>query len=126
MAKELKIIRVLIILIVSCLVFSFYFFSYLLKTTPAVLLKYLLAQASPAVGVQIKVPENPYNTLAQQLKEKEITLQEREKILAQKEALITSTVFSLIGFLFVLIILNFYFDWRHRKIAASIKKGGTL
>ncbi len=121
MSEEIKIIRRLIIITAGSLLLVFYFFSFYLNTKPFALFKYLVAQVGSAVGIQIKVPENPYNTLAQQLREKEISLEEREKILTRRESIIMGTVFGFMIFLFLLLILNFYFDWRHRRLSKATR-----
>jgi|GEM_PF-4622547 hypothetical protein len=45
----------------------------------------MVAQAGSIVGMQVSVPANPDNTLAQQLGAKERILSEREALLAEKE-----------------------------------------
>jgi predicted PurR-regulated permease PerM len=81
------------------------------------------------VGITASIPVNKYNTLAQQLDEKEQALKAREKEIAEREIYIGAlsyssqiaqnkiTVFG-IGFsllLFILISINFYLDWRRTK-----------
>ena len=81
---------------------------------------------SAAVGVAAGVPENPYNTLAQQLQAKEAELNEREAALRGNDAgtaqndgffnepmAVVSFFISII--LFVLLLLNYYFDWHRQK-----------
>ncbi len=78
-----------------------------------------------AVGATAGVDPNPINTLAQQLKEKETSLDQREQVLSQIEERIVAKNSSnnMIAFmslggsllLFLLVGLNFYLDTkRHR------------
>lgn len=122
-----KILTTLIILVtlVLILVFSFSWISF--QVGPVDIMKYLGAQVGSNIGVSVSVSENPFNTLAQQLERKEIELQEKEKTLEQKEAqlqnkdfsqqgkIILSIIAGLIIVLFILILLNFYFDYKRRK-----------
>lgn len=95
--------------------------------SPALLGRYLLAQ----VGLNTSAPPNQFNTLAQQLKNKELTLSEKEKILTQQEALLKArseeeakTRRCLLyggGVLLVLILLNFCMDWRKRRAVQKVK-----
>lgn len=84
------------------------------------------------VGVSLGIPPNPYNSLNDQLNQKSAYLDERQAYLdAEQAALASSTAaanspagnpfllyltVAVIG-LAVLVILNFYFDWRraHKK-----------
>lgn len=90
--------------------------------SPMTLEKYLLAQ----VGVTVGVSSNPFNTLSQQLQEKESTLSAKEQDLQQKEISLrekekekeSKTIFYLSiagGVLLALIFLNFYFDYRRKN-----------
>ena len=86
-----------------------------------------LSQLGTAVGVTVAIAPNPYNTLAEQLKQKEIALQEREQTIqeAESEAQIKSqkgdrTLSYLLGvggILLILILANFYLDWRRERLA---------
>lgn len=102
------------------LIFCFSWISY--DVNPPEILEYLLAQAGSGVGMSLSVPENPFNTLAQQLKEKETELEKREedmlRILEKRERdskIIFNLILGLITVLFTLLLLNFYFDYRARK-----------
>ena len=88
----------------------------LLRAAPSML-------GSAAVGITVGVAENPYNRLAQQLEAKEDELAAREQRLSGADRGPTEGFFdermAVISFcisiaLFVLLILNFYFDW-HRE-----------
>jgi len=91
-------------------------------TGPGELGGYLAAQV---VGLKVGVDDNPYNTLAEQLKSKEATLREKERLLkAQEENLLRAKVerqlkdqrvvvvyFGLVALsLFGLILFNFYLE----------------
>jgi hypothetical protein len=74
---------------------------------------------SASVGMTAAVDENPFNTLAQQLVNKERELQARESSLDQREYVLDAreaplALYSLILGLSVclLVLFNFYFDWR--------------
>ena len=80
--------------------------------------------AGSGAAISAMVPANPYNTLAQQLVEKERELVDREAALAEREANdigpsaggifgVLSFVFSV--FLLALIGVNFYLDARRAK-----------
>ncbi len=77
---------------------------------------------SASVGTNAAVDENPFNTLAQQLVNKERELQERESVLDQREFVLDArdaplALYSLVmGFVVCLLVLaNFYFDWRRSR-----------
>lgn len=91
-----------------------------------------LAQLS--TGISATVPPNPINNWVQQLKEKEVKLSEKEKNLAEKETLMEKQILEKISAqqksdkkavmfylvlaglgIFLLILLNFYLDWRRNK-----------
>lgn len=110
--------------------FPIYFVSFLLivifgfcwmiyNVNPLKIVKYLGAQVASGVGLSVKVPENPINTWAEELKKKELSLKEREELLAKKEAqsrVIYILILSLITILFFLIFFNFYLDFKsHQK-----------
>ena len=95
--------------------------------SPSAIGRYLLAQ----VGLNASAPPNQFNILAQQLKNKERTLAEKEQALQEEAALLQekalqearTTRHLLIGggALLALILLNFYMDWRRRKATEKIK-----
>ena len=85
-----------------------------------------LVAAGASVGTSMVIPENPYNSLAQELKDKQIALDEREQALNKKPAISTivqgtwsdrlgvySFFISII--LLVLIGFNFYYDVSRQK-----------
>jgi len=96
-----------------------------LKVGPTDLVSYSLASLGSSVGVSVSVPPNPYNTLAVQLQEWQKRLEEKEKILTQKEIelnqksifqgeIISKLVVSLLIIIFLLILINFYLDFKFR------------
>lgn len=116
-------------------VFFLFFISFcfllLLGLNPVDLGKIIKGKAIQAVGISVGVPENQYNKLAIQLSEKEEKLNEREENLAALEANLLDTynqrrqnkimIFMAIGIfvLFVLVLTNFYLDYRrkiHRRL----------
>ena len=78
-------------------------------------------EAGANVGVSVGVLPNPYNTLAQQLQDKENDLTKREADLSKKEEGSNkqdkTLIYALIGggVLLLLILLNFYFDYRRKR-----------
>lgn len=77
---------------------------------------------SASVGMSAAVDENPFNTLAQQLVNKERELQARESALDQREYVLDEreaplALYSLLLGLVVclLVLTNFYFDWRRGR-----------
>lgn len=88
--------------------------------------------AATGATLTVGVAENPYNTLAQQLTVKQLSLQEREaQVDAREAALKRPRLGDIFGFasfvmsilLLVLIGLNFYMDWRRggRQLLARNK-----
>ncbi len=83
---------------------------------------------SASVGMSATVDENPFNTLAQQLVNKERELQARESTLDQREYVLDAreapmALYSLLLGLAVclLVLFNFYFDWRRdRRTSRSV------
>lgn len=96
--------------------------------------KFLSAKISHAVNTDstASVPENPFNVLALQLKEKEIRLNEREQSLTELEDKIIGEtgsikqwlafIIPLVVALFILIAINFYFDYKEKKILEKIEE----
>lgn len=84
-----------------------------------------------AVGVNLGVLPNSYNTIAQQLEQKERQLNEREQVLQQREQEAGNArlwggrdplFYGLAGFavlMFLLIITNFYLDHRREHSQAT-------
>jgi len=92
--------------------------------SPIDLSKYFVARFSQAVGMNVSVPANPVNYLALQLEEKEKKLNRREQALneqiVQSSAALHSNPLivmmgSGIGVLFLLIMINYYLDFRRRR-----------
>ncbi len=105
------------------MIFSIFFLSFL-GLNPVDLSKYYGAKFGSAVGMSVGIPENPVSKIAMQLKEKEERLNERETELKKLEEdlskkpsddkLIIYLMGSGIVTLFLLILINFYLDKRHR------------
>jgi len=104
-----------------------------LTSGPGELGGYLSAQV---VGLKVGVDDNPYNTVAEQLKSKEAALQEKERLLrAQEENLLRTRVerqlndqrnviiyFALVALaLFGLIIFSFYLE-RKRDVELLVRR----
>jgi len=99
------------------------------KANPIDISRYFIAQIASSIGVTVGVPSNPFNTLAQQLQEKESVLIEKEKEIKQKEIALQeqtkgesagqkrTLLYILFGgaLLLSLIALNFYLDYRRRR-----------
>ncbi len=102
-------------------------FLYNLGLDPIDLAKYIGAKFTSAIGVtnSASVAPNPINTLASQLKNKELALAQKEYALQEKEQAMQKSislqnrliVFLSIGIiaLFILIILNYYLDYQRKK-----------
>jgi hypothetical protein len=92
---------------------------------PLSLASFLGAEAGRAIGMSTSVPENPFNKLAQSLKDKERALDERERALDERENSLSAsggidplmfwTLLSGIFILFMLIAVNFYHDAIRRR-----------
>lgn len=83
---------------------------------------YMVARIGSTTGTSAEVPENPYNTLAQELREREEELDEREEVLLQtleerdrENRFISNLILISIVTLFLLVLFNFYLDYRTRK-----------
>jgi len=104
-------------------------FLFVLGLNPVEIGKYIGAEMGLAVGMEVGVPENPVNKLAKQLQDKENLLNERESALGKKEEDASSknkkqdVLIFLMGAgiwaLFVLIGINYYLDYKKRKILKS-------
>lgn len=116
---------------VTVFLLAFSFFAYSFTTLPV---QYLVTDtsstfANAVVGVFAGVEENRFNTLAQELQQKEEELNAREAALAARESSDTfagsfSNDFVLLSFgmsalVLLLLILNFYFDWRRGRAPQS-------
>jgi hypothetical protein len=75
------------------------------------------------IGISVGVNPNPYNTLAQQLDEKEREIAARERALDERSQSATThtmsdldrTILVLLGLLFLLILINLWLDHRARQ-----------
>ena len=80
------------------------------------------------VGITVGVAPNPYNTLAAQLDQQQTQLNQQAADLAAREAAFASStaeaapsspvlwyLMVAIAVLAILVLLNFYFDWRRRR-----------
>lgn len=128
MQNKNKVLRILIFVNLLALIFILSLSWASFKVNPAEIMKYFGAQVGSSIGVvSVSVSENPFNTLAQQLEEKEAQLQEKEKTLEQRETGLEKKGFSeegriilgltsgLLITLLILILLNFYFDYKRTK-----------
>lgn len=108
------------------LVFILVSFLYQLGVSPIDLGRFVGARFGSAVGMNTSVPENPINRLAMQLKEKEdrlsaleADLNEREKALndldLEGQNKLLMAMAAGIAILFVLLVINFYLDYRRRR-----------
>lgn len=111
------------------LLFSVIAFFYFLGTNPIQLGRYIGARFGDAVGLSVSVPENPFNKLALDLKEKEDRLAQMERELSVRKQALDETgpdrliiiLGATIFILFVLILLNYYLDYKRRKRDAGNK-----
>lgn len=97
------------------------------QANPVDIFVYFGAQAGETVGMSAGVPENPFNKVAQQLKEKEEELQQREELLTERELelreknfseegeMILLMILSVTTTLLFLVLLNFYLDFKNRE-----------
>jgi hypothetical protein len=107
------------------LIFIIITFFYYLGLNPIDIGRYIKAELGFAqdVGMSTSVPENPFNKLALELKQKESNLNSREQELNKKEANLNDTwqpklmvvLATGIIVLFLLILINYYFDFTRRR-----------
>ena len=121
--KIIKLIYTLKIFLLSIIIVWFLF---VLGLNPVGITKFVGSKIGSAIGISVGVQENSYNKLALQLQEKEEELAEKEENLDRIESeivaknnlfqnrLLLIVVFG-ITILFVLILLNYYFDHKRRK-----------
>jgi hypothetical protein len=99
---------------------------YYVGLQPVDVSKFIGAKFSRAVGMSTSVPENPFNKVALQLKEKEQQLNEKENALDLKadelahdnytlQTKLTIILIAGVALLFLLIMLNFYFDYKRKQ-----------
>lgn len=119
-AKQIHKLRVYLF----ALIVVIFFFE--LGLSPVDISRYVGSRAGLAVGMSVGVAENPFNKLALQLKEKESALAEKEKEINKKEQELDQQKFfdndKLLLFiaggiiaLFVLIMINFYLDFKRKN-----------
>ena len=83
-------------------------------------------QLGNVVGMYASIEPNEYSMLAQEIKEKQAELDNREIAIAEKESVLaddratndrTAVVYVTVisSLLLVLVMLNFYLDWKRRK-----------
>ncbi len=120
-----KIIKLIHAARVYFLIFITISFFYYLGLNPVDVGKFIGAKMGSAVGMSVSVPENPFNRLALQLKEKEerlnqkeMELSEREKALREanrgQERLVIGLTVGIV-ILFGLVLFNYYLDYRRRQ-----------
>lgn len=81
----LGIYRKVAISLFSVIVLTLVVFYAVFRVNPLALGRYLIAQIGSGVGITVSVPQNPFNTLAQELREKESALLEKEEEIKQRE-----------------------------------------
>lgn len=123
MFKTSRVLTIFFLLIAAAIIYQAIF-----NANPVSVGRYLLAQIGSSVGIVVSVPPNPFNILAQQLKEKELALADRENELRQGEIAVTNKIASDLatqnrifiylliigGILLLLILFNFYLDYRRK------------
>jgi hypothetical protein len=121
--RTIKFIHNLRIYLFALILVSFLF---VIGLNPVDLSVFVSSKLGRAVGMSVSIPENPINKLALQLKEKEDRLDQREQELDQREVDIDKQLEAKynpvlvvlavgIGVLFILILFNYYLDYRRRK-----------
>ncbi len=103
-------------------------------TAPPASLQQSAKDMFAAVGVSMSVAQNPINTQAQQLKQKETQLDQREATLLAKEnptaqwqwigqnANLSFYSLCMSTALFILVGINFYFDFRRKNRSGAAQK----
>ena len=78
------------------------------------------------VNATAGVASNTYNLLALQLKNKELNLNDKERLIREQETGLNKSnrgffiiILMFVVVLFVLIVLNFYFDYRRYKMVSN-------
>ncbi|RLC38044.1 hypothetical protein DRH27_03215 [Candidatus Falkowbacteria bacterium] len=127
--RTIKFVHNLRIYFFVLILVSFFYYAGL---NPVDISRFVGAKIGSAVGMSISVQENPFNKLALQLKEKEENLTQKEKDLAQRENALNAAnspqiklVFFLavgITVLFILVLINFYFDYKRKRRELSSKQ----
>jgi len=120
--KSIHSLRVLFLIII---VVGFF---YVLGLNPITVSRLVGSRISSAIGFNVSVPENPVNKIAAQLKEKENRLEVQENNLLKREKEVAEAKVEQqkkiilfmsigIGILFILVTLNYYLDFRRRKLS---------
>ena len=107
------------------LVFISIAFLFIIGLSPVDISKFVGSEWSRAVGMNVGVVENPFNKLALELKQKEASLNEREKELSamerdllmpdKKQDIMIMVMGAGILVLLVLIMANYYLDYKRRQ-----------
>jgi hypothetical protein len=118
--KAIHRLRILFLIIIAA------GFLYTAGLNPVDVSVFLGAKLGRAVGMSTSVPENPFNKLTKELREKEEKLDTREAGIKEREEAIAEETISrqqnlimvmAIGLvvLFLLVVLNYYLDFRRRQ-----------
>ncbi len=83
--RNKRIVKIITVSLLESLIVALAFLWISFGINPVNIVKYFLAQASSEIGISVSVPPNPFNQMAQQLREKEFSLLEKEEELEQKE-----------------------------------------
>ena len=131
--KYLEIIKIIHKLRIYFLLFISLMFMIQVGLNPIDTGVFMGAKFGKAIGMAVSVPENPFNKLALQLKEKEAGLNEREKALdvreqelsVEKKEVSNWPLWGMgvgIIILFFLVLTNFYLDFYNRSRKESKKQ----
>jgi hypothetical protein len=120
--RTIKIIHRLRVYLLCFLMIGFFYY---LGTNPIRIGRYIGARSGLSVSMSTSVPENPINKLALDLQQKENLLAQKEQELNDREKTLNSghqNIFMIglgigIMVLFLLIMLNYYLDYRRRKMS---------
>lgn len=127
--KTIRAIHDLRLLFLSIIIVSFF---YVIGINPVNTSQFIGSKIGRAVGMSVSIPENPFNKLAVQLKEKEEILNQRENELNQKAEELNQKskntqspmiIALMIGIviLFLLVLINYYLDYRRRQTENTLK-----
>jgi hypothetical protein len=102
---------------------------FLAGVNPVDIGRFVGAEIGSAVGMSLSIPENPFNKLALQLREKEANLTQKEQELNKREQELAdrsggqNTTMMILAagvcFLFILVVFNYYLDYKRRKSGQS-------
>lgn len=121
--RTIQTIHNLKIFFLFVIIVSFFFY---LGVNPINVGQFVGARFGDAVGMEVSIPENPFNKLAVQLEEKEERLADKEREIKKRELALAKAEdskqnkiiwFLSIGIivLFVLILVNYYLDWKSKR-----------